>query len=386
MGIAAGSRPGPAARPSLPRWKSLLFQILLPLFGLLLVEIGLRIAGFEYYNIPRYIRFADDQYREQAQSGGRYDFVPDRSLFWRLSPDNPRLLTNARGYRGADFTEAKAAGVTRIIALGCSCTYGINASITYSAALQAFLNRNQAGNRYEVINAGVPGYTSFQGVRLFESELARYQPDIITVYFGWNDHWLARYYEDKNQKTPSRLAQFLMDHATRLRLLQALVRLSASVRGLRHPTSSTPLYRVSPADYRLNLERIIADAQGRGARVALITAPTAFEGPQDVPEYLVQDRFVTDPATAIALHRRYNDIVREVAREKDIPLIDCAAEFQADPGRKDLFGEDGIHPNNRGHHLIAVSAFRSFLQRGWIDPRDYRLEAGAAAGAARAGS
>jgi lysophospholipase L1-like esterase len=359
-------------REGSPR-KTILFQITLPILALLAVEGALRLAGFEYHNIPRYVRFGDDKYRNLGRSEGHYDFIPDKQLFWRLAPSNPRLLTNAHGFRGTEFSDAKPPGVERIIALGCSCTFGIESSFTYTMALQQFLNRNGAGRRYEVINTGVPGYSSFQGVRLLETELERYRPDILLVYFGWNDHWLARFFEDKEQKTPSAAAQFLLDHASRVRLLQALQKLAASLRGAA-ARSATLMYRVSPSDYRANLERIAGDAGRLGCRVAFITAPAGYDRPTDVPEYLVREGFIQDNETLLRVHAEYNRIVREVARERNIALVDCAATFDANPAKKSLFGEDGIHPNNQGHRLIAQEVFLGFLRQGWIDRGDYRME------------
>jgi hypothetical protein len=155
-----------------------------------------------------------DTYNNQGLREGQADFVADRQVFWRLAPSNPRLLTNARGFRGAEFAVRKSPGVTRVITLGCSCTFGIESSYSYPMALEQLLDRNQVGKRYEVINAGVPGYSSFQGVKLLESEIASYQPDVITVYFGWNDHWLARHFQDKDQTPPRRSPNFssIMHH------------------------------------------------------------------------------------------------------------------------------------------------------------------------------
>jgi lysophospholipase L1-like esterase len=370
MNLPAGTR----TTPSLPRGRVFLFQAATAVLILLLLEIGLRVAGFEYHNIPRYIQFAGDTYKNQGLREGRADFVPDKQVFWRLAPNDPRLLTNSRGYRGAEFAPSKSPGVTRIISLGCSCTFGIESAYCYPLALEQFLNRNSPGKRYEVLNAGVPGYSSFQGARLLEVELVSYQPDLITIYFGWNDHWLARHFQDKDQRTPSRAAQFLLDHASGSRIVQACLRLSASLGGRGESRSTSTPCRVSLDDYRQNLERMVDDAGRCGARVALLTAPTAFTDPSDVPDYLVAEGFATDKPSVIRLHREYNEVVREVARSRGALLIDCAAGFDGSPRKKILFGEDGIHPDELGHWLIAAKMIRGFVRQGWIDRGDYSAE------------
>ena len=54
--------------------------------------------------------------------------------------------------------------------------------------------------------------------------------------------------------------------------------------------------RLPLADYRENLAAIVETARGAGSRVALITAPAGWHGPEDVPPHLVRDGFVGDPA------------------------------------------------------------------------------------------
>ncbi len=44
--------------------------------------------------------------------------------------------------------------------------------------------------------------------------------------------------------------------------------------------------------------------------------------------------------------------MRDVAAEKKIPLIDVYEAFQQDRGRLDYF-PDGLHPDARGHRVIA---------------------------------
>ena len=58
------------------------------------------------------------------------------------------------------------------------------------------------GRRFEVMNAGVAGYSSHQGVLRFLQEVDRYQPDLVLVSFGWNDAAEAIGQPDKTFKIP----------------------------------------------------------------------------------------------------------------------------------------------------------------------------------------
>jgi hypothetical protein len=44
-----------------------------------------------------------------------------------------------------------------------------------------------AGRHVEVVNAGVVGCSSYQGLMRFREEAARYAPDVVLFSFGWND-------------------------------------------------------------------------------------------------------------------------------------------------------------------------------------------------------
>jgi hypothetical protein len=46
------------------------------------------------------------------------------------------------------------------------------------------------GRHVEFINAGVDGYNSAQEYLYFVSDLARYRPDLVIVYDGWNDSFM----------------------------------------------------------------------------------------------------------------------------------------------------------------------------------------------------
>lgn len=69
-----------------------------------------------------------------------------------------------------------------ILAFGDSLTYGYGANEgeSYPAVLQRLLH-------HRVINDGVPGELSSQGLNRFENELIRYRPRIVILCHGGND-------------------------------------------------------------------------------------------------------------------------------------------------------------------------------------------------------
>jgi lysophospholipase L1-like esterase len=212
----------------------------------------------------------------------------------------------------------------------------------------------------EVINAGVIGYTSLQGLRRLETDVSRWSPDVITVYFGWNDHWLARGYRDSQQRPPQAAvvsAAELLDH---LRTYQLVSLAGAKLR----TAQSAGAHRVELDEYADNLRQIVRAGRKLNAEVWLITAPHALDG--GIPTYLTATREVDDPAGLIAMHGAYNDAVRQVAAELDAPLLDLDRELAGRPDKAALFDADHIHLSSAGKDLLAERLLQMASARGFV--------------------
>jgi lysophospholipase L1-like esterase len=114
------------------------------------------------------------------------------SLRLKLYPRQVPVTVNAMGFRGRETSVAKPAGCYRVIALGDSSTFGVlvGDDETYCSLLEGMLNADPGkgpGRTFEVINAGVIGYTTRQGLIYLQRDLLRYSPDCIVVSFAVND-------------------------------------------------------------------------------------------------------------------------------------------------------------------------------------------------------
>lgn len=150
-----------------------------------------------------------DELRNEAPEalGVNRIYVEDEALFWRLRPGvsvagknylvprAPRerlpftVTVNEHGFRGPAPAAKKPPGALRVVAVGNSSTFGwgVNDGETYPARLQELLRGRVAGRRVEVMNAGVPGYSSFQGTRLLAESVLPLAPDCVVLSFGFND-------------------------------------------------------------------------------------------------------------------------------------------------------------------------------------------------------
>ena len=124
----------------------------------------------------------------------------DPILQFKLNPELDVLgqKLSRDGFRTHEFAP-KRPGVYRILALGDSCTFGQlqrgelygYVSNPYPLALEKLLADRVGPGRFEVFNAGIPGYNSYQGLMLLRGKLRGLDPDLITVRFGWNDLFLS---------------------------------------------------------------------------------------------------------------------------------------------------------------------------------------------------
>ncbi|MDH4157845.1 MAG: GDSL-type esterase/lipase family protein [candidate division Zixibacteria bacterium] len=332
-------------RPGISGGRRFLFAVGVLVIVLAAAEVIIRVAGVDTYFQNRF--FVLNRALDYPDV-----FEKDYDLFWKLR--SSRTVTskffegktyriNAHGLRGEEIDEVKTA--PRILALGNSCTFGwgVPQRETYASQLTAML-----GERYEVINGGVPGYSSLQGKRFFKRDLLSLQPDLILILFAWNDHWAAAaQIADKDQQPPPRpliAAQNLLSRLHLYRLLKKLL-LSAIEKD---PDvlfdRSQPVYRVGLDDYYSNLRALCGVARSHGIRPVLITSPIP-----SLEKYY--------PAGSVSnlhtYHGRYNDAVRRLARDERVELIDLAAEFDRHDDLYDNAVRDPIHFNAKGHRIAA---------------------------------
>jgi hypothetical protein len=101
-----------------------------------------------------------------------------------------RVSINSQGFRGREIHLTKKPGVTRIVTLGSSSTFGYydRDNETYPNYLEQKLNQEaEATGRIEVINLGIPHLHSEEILALFYAEAIPLHPDVVTFYEGVND-------------------------------------------------------------------------------------------------------------------------------------------------------------------------------------------------------
>jgi lysophospholipase L1-like esterase len=178
----------------LPRWKKILFTLIMLSLVALVLEVGARIG-------LRIFRGFDGSHLYQ------YEFDPYRNI--HPTPnfvDRRGVRHNSVGFRRSSEVEvAKPAGTYRIFLMGASTAYGLGGlwphiqrdyavldnSQTIDAYLQAILGDSVPGARVEVINAAVTSTWTHHHLIYLNQRLLGYDPDMVLFLDGFNDFFFA---------------------------------------------------------------------------------------------------------------------------------------------------------------------------------------------------
>lgn len=185
-----------------------------------------------------------------------------------------------------------------VLALGCSTTFGWGV-----AASEAWPERLQATLGVEVINAGVPGHSTHQGLR-FAGELIDRKPDVVLLGWGLRDGDRASVVDADRRPPP---------WPERLRITQLLRRIIAPSRSR---SSAGQSFRVPPDEFARNMAEAAARARRAGAQPVVVDM------------------------TQTAGHKR-------ALRDLGVPIVELALE------EGDRFEKDAVHFTAAGNRAIA---------------------------------
>src|SRR5688572_20305035 len=154
----------------------------------LLSEAGARLGSYLYYGRnPYYLLYGYRSWTNEEGEGhseklhGYFKFPPSDTIAYGL-PAPARI--NDHGFRGADFETTKPANTFRVVCLGASSAFGyLNTDEQpYPYQLERLLGGKVGPLQVEVINAGIPHFTTDNIAAALEHEILAWEPDLLTLY------------------------------------------------------------------------------------------------------------------------------------------------------------------------------------------------------------
>ena len=115
------------------------------------------------------------------------------------------VVINAQGLHDYEYSLRKPPGTFRIVGVGDSSLFGWGVPFEDSGlkVLERRLNENPRGQKFEVMNFGVPGYNTAMEAETFVRRCLDYSPDLVILNFNTNDYDVPNF-----MRLPKDLATF----------------------------------------------------------------------------------------------------------------------------------------------------------------------------------
>jgi hypothetical protein len=397
MSEGVGSMSKTSAR-KLPLWKVIVFSLTPALLFFAIVEGAARIAwayleadafAKHPYKIINFLEVPDPVlgYR-LARNYDSGDRIYTRSIGRFQFRGVTHIHTNANGYmQREEVVPSKRKDSLRIVTVGESTTQGGNVDQNYPSVLRDLI---RSSTKYpggaEVINAGVQGYVSDQWTLLAERELAALRPDIVVLYAGWNDFQAYNPHTEAPQKSWFEMpysywpepAHWLRSLALLDAFLQKVKATSETAAESTNTVATQTASIQTEADhiralykfFLLNLDRTIAAFRNVNKDVRIVISTLVGRWPYESESYFRDGENSTwwmktekdDSKTAYQHLSRFNDLIREYAKQNGLILIDTASRFES--VKREEIMHDFCHFAEVGSRMQAETIFNGLRDEG----------------------
>ena len=294
--------------------------------------------------------------------------VYDPELGYRLR--SGREGVNSLSVYGPEIAVPKPPGLYRTIVLGDSIPAANPGFVRYLA--DWLLLRG----KFEVIRAGIPGYTAYQEVLFFKKYLAATTPDLVLWAYCLNDNhkFLHRFTEKGNLLWTDEASESLKIKSTwdkivsrsyLLTLLRAGMFARAKKKELsqsKFPWEQTIDFNVAWkdftwADYESQLVELQRVLQQRNGKLAIIIFPWE-------PQLLLRNdkedhAYIVKPQLKLTA----------LCEKHHVPCLDLYPSFSTEYDHGEKLFLDGIHLNGRGHRLTTDRISRFLTEKGLLPRR-----------------
>ena len=337
----------------------------------LTMEVAARIDDWLTYGAPLLGSYDMDQLFQETARGMR-GVSHAKYVKWGL---------NAQGFRGPEIRPDD--GQLRVVTYGASETFGIyeDPGREFPRDLERDLNADTTAGRFEVINAGIPGMRVGSGVTYLYDIGRDLHPRVVVIYptpthyIGVTHPYCGRPVAPPEAPPgglfESRLAEKVKDRlkgllpASGLTLLRR-IGIAWTVR------SGKVLDRVQPESLdalRADLQCALKAVRDDGAAPILVTHANRFgRTPRADDDYWLTGWRLQYPrmrqSALLDLETRANDVIREVASQEQVQVVDAAAALSGDP---ENFA-DHVHFTNTGADKMALLLSRAVIAAAATPP------------------
>ena len=279
----------------------------------------------------------------------------------QLSGSRFEINVNALGFRGPDLVQPRTDKTWRVWFVGGSTTFDIYAPTdreAWPAQVGQVLQEAWPDKTVEVINAGVPGEVLRGNREEFESHFGQVGPDVLVIHAGPNDLRSASMHATGLEPEPER---GFMERLAIFRVLSRKLRLQHIPSSWKGRQIETHFWDRMGKD----LSDFVGSARRKGMKVLLAThahrAEDSATGRQAAWQVAESSRLLRmDGEGVIAAFSKYNEMVRQVAVDFQVPLVDLRSVV---PPEERFFG-DHTHfsPSGSAKAAEAVAAVLLTLQ------------------------
>jgi len=223
-----------------------------------------------------------------------------------------------------------------------------------------------------VVNAGICGHTSVQGLARLERDVLWYKPHVVLISFGLNDgklgYWPLDPLRERQMHGERNLGGRVdawLSHShlwltLRARTRRLLRTLGWHVQPAEIRIEGEPQPRVSHQGFGLAQERIVDHIRKNGGTALLLTTTTP------VTEAFNAELGPAQHQRQLSIYDEYNRIIRDVASKRGVHLVDLHAIFtnHARAELASLLAEDGVHLTSAGERLVALSVLQALEESG----------------------
>ena len=325
------------------------------------------------------------QYLKHGSSSGGIEelYRYDEALDLRVPVagfETERVRINSLGFRGPEIPQPKPAGTLRVAFVGASTTFcaSLDQEDVWAGKVIERLAAHYPDQRFDYVNAGVPGYVAESSARNLAFRVAPLAPDIVIIYHATNDlssngraaakraGWQGAHGEQQ--------LSWLSQYSVLVYLLEKNLKVwTAQRRASDLARADAAKIEVPPAalaePFEADLRALVAEAQAVADQVVLVTFSPRVRQEQSTEvraEAAVTSLYYMPFMSLQGLidgFAAYNEVIRKVGRDADVLVIGGEHEI---PGTGEYY-VDSVHFTARGGARMAARVADGLIGSGALD-------------------